>query len=317
MESLEKARVASATRGIYTLWTTTGTECRGTLNKFFTDPPAIGDWILYDPQTTYIHEVLPRKTVLTRKKVGKTTEQQVIAANVDVMFIVIALDNDFSVRRLERYLVVAEQSGARPVIVLNKSDICGDFSTHLNEIAQVTQAPVLVMSAIDQNTVAQLTKQIEPGETGALLGSSGVGKSTIINALLGEDRQVVGAVRESDNKGQHTTTHREMFKLKEGWILIDMPGIRELEPWATTDTVTTAFTEIDTLAEHCRFRDCTHNDEPGCNVIPNVDAARLASYHKLTNEMDAQQRKRRDKLGGKAVRQVLETNPKHWRNEEE
>ena len=313
----QQARVASATRGIYTLWTESGAECRGTLNRFFTDPPAIGDWVLFDPETTYIQEVLPRKTTLTRKKVGKTTEQQVIAANVDVMFIVMSLDHDFSVRRLERYLIVAEESGSSPVVVLNKSDVCEDLVTHLAEIDKVTQAPVVVMSAIDQNTVTQLGRYIEPGQTGALLGSSGVGKSTIINALLGDQRQAVAAVRESDSKGRHTTTHREMFQLEQGWILIDMPGIRELEPWASTDSVTNAFADIDTLAVDCRFRDCTHHEEPGCNVVGNVPASRLASFHKLTSEMTEQERKRRDRIGSKAVRQILETNPKHKRKPEE
>ena len=314
--TLEQARVASATRGIYTLWTQAGAECRGTLNKFFPDPPAIGDWVMYDPETSYIHEVLPRKTALMRKKVGRATEQQVIAANVDIMFIVMALDGDFNLRRLERYLVVAEESGATPVVVLNKSDLCEDLVARLSEVDALTQAAVVVMSAIDATGVLQLSRHIEPEQTGALLGSSGVGKSTIINALLGDGRQTVAAVREADGKGRHTTTHREMFRLSQGWILIDMPGMRELEPWATTDSVSGTFGDIEALAAKCRFRDCTHHDEPGCNVAGQIDAVRLASFHKLFGEMDEQARKRRGKIGCRAVRQILETNPKHWRNDE-
>ena len=316
--NFEKARVASANRGIYTLWTPSGAECRGTLNKFFDDPPAIGDWVTYEPQTGYIQEVLPRVTCLSRKKVGKSTEQQVIAANVDVMFIVMSLDNDFSVRRLERYLVVAEESGASPVVVLNKSDVCDDLAGRLKEIDAITQVPVVVMSAIDQASVNQLSRHIQPEQTGALLGSSGVGKSTIINALLGDERQATTPVREQDQKGRHTTTHREMFMLSQGWTLIDMPGIRELEPWSTTDSVATTFADIEALAAACRFRDCSHlPQDNGCNVAGKVDAARLASFHKLHDEMDEQTRKRRDRIGCRAVRQTLETNPKHWRNGED
>ena len=173
------------------------------------------------------------------------------------------------------------------------------------------------MSAIDEASVAQLSRHIEPDQVGALLGSSGVGKSTMINALLGRAQQLTTAVREGDSKGRHTTTHREMFRLEQGWILIDMPGIRELEPWATTDTVTGAFADIEALAEHCRFRDCTHHDEPGCNVAGKIGPGRLASFHKISAEMTEQERKRRGKTGCKAVRQMLEANPKHWRKGDE
>jgi ribosome biogenesis GTPase len=225
----------------------------------------------------------------------------------------LALDGDFNLRRLERYLVVAEESGANPVVILNKSDLCDDLVPRLNEIDRVTQSPVIVMSAIDQGSVSQLGRYIEPGQTGALLGSSGVGKSTIINALLGEAWQAVKEVRESDSKGRHTTTHREMFRLSQGWILIDMPGMRELEPWSTAESVSSAFADIEALASECQFRDCHHKSEPGCAVIGAIDADRLASYHKLSAELGAQERKRTARVGCKAVRQILETNPKHWR----
>lgn len=312
---LERARVASAIRGIYLLWKADGTECRATPIKNISDSPAVGDWVNYDPLTTFIHEIEPRKTTLVRKKVGRATEQQVIAANVDVMFIVMALDSDFSIRRLERWLIVAEESGSTPVIVLNKSDVCDDIVLKLAEIDKITQAPVVVMSAVDDATVTQLSRFMEPGQTGALLGSSGVGKSTIINALLGHAQQPTMPVREQDSKGRHTTTFRAMFRLTQGWILIDMPGIRELEPWASTEAVSTTFEDIEKLAKKCRFRDCTHHDEPGCNVAKKADPERLASFHKLYSEMDEQARKRRDKVGCKAVRQTLETHAKHWRNE--
>lgn len=310
---LEQARVASATRGIYILWTQSGSECRGTATGTMHDAPAVGDWVLFEPKTGRIREVLPRKTCLTRKKAGRTTEQQVIAANVDVMFIVMGLDGDFNIRRLERYLVIAQESGASPVIILNKSDLCEDLVPMLLAIDRITQAPVVVMSAIDQAGVSQLGRYIEPGQTGALLGSSGVGKSTIINALRGDSHQVVQAVREHDQKGRHTTTHREMFRLSQGWILIDMPGMRELEPWSSTESVNNTFGDIEALAQACRFNDCTHKDEPGCAVSPVIGADRLASFHKLVNEMDEQARKRRGKIGCKAVRQILKTNPKHFK----
>ena len=316
---LEHARVASASRGIYILWTQSGAEVRGTLSGALLGAPAVerpatGDWVQFEANTGRIREVLPRKTCLIRKKAGRSTEEQVIAANVDVMFIVMALDGDFNVRRLERYLVMAEESGASPVIVLNKSDLCDDLVPRLNEIDRVTQAPVIVMSAIDQGGVSQLNRYIETDQTGALLGSSGVGKSTIINALLGTESQSVTPIREHDSKGRHTTSQREMFRLSQGWILIDMPGMRELEPWSSTESVSSAFSEIEALAAHCRFRDCTHQDrEPGCAVIGNVDPDRLASFHKLINEMDEQGRKRRARVGCRAVRQMLKTAPKHWR----
>ena len=313
--ALERARVASASRGIYILWTSTG-ECRATLSGSMLDVPAVGDWVLIEPATGRIREVLPRKTCLIRKKVGRAVEQQVIAANVDVMFIVMALDGDFNIRRLERYLVLAVESGASPVVILNKSDLCDDLVPRLNDIDRVTQAPVVVMSAIDQGSVSQLSRYIDADQTGALLGSSGVGKSTIINALLegvGEHHQAVYPVREHDSKGRHTTTRREMFRLPQGWILIDMPGMRELEPWSSTASVSGAFSEIEALAAGCQFRDCRHKEEPGCAVVKAIDADRLHSYHKLFAEIGTQERKRTDKVGCKSVRQILKTNPKHWR----
>jgi ribosome biogenesis GTPase len=315
--NLEPARVACANRGIYILWTQSGLERQATLSGALLDAPAIerpatGDWVQLETSTGRIREVLPRKTCIVRKKAGRAVEEQVIAANVDVIFIVMALDGDFNIRRLERYLVLSEESGASPVIVLNKSDLCEDLVPRLNEIDRVTQAPVVVMSAIDAGSVSQLGRHIEAGQSGALLGSSGVGKSTIINALLGDGaRQDVTPVRESDSRGRHTTTHREMFRLDQGWILIDMPGMRELAPWASVEAVSSTFGDIEALAGGCRFRDCRHIDEPGCKVVGVVDADRLASFHKLTLEMSAQQRKRQAKIGCKAVRQILETNPKH------
>ena len=307
--NLDRARVACANRGFYLLWTPSGQVCQGTLSGALLDAPALerpatGDWVLIETPTGRIREVLPRQTCLIRKKAGRAVEEQVIAANVDVLFIVMALDADFNLRRLERYLVLAEESGASPVIVLNKSDLCDDLIGKMNEIDGVTQAPTVVMSAIDLGSVAQLGRYIEPGQTGALLGSSGVGKSTIVNALLGGTQQSVSPVRESDSRGRHTTTHREMFQLDQGWILIDTPGMRELEPWSTAESVAAAFNDIEALAERCRFRDCRHLDEPGCAVIAAIDPDRLASFHKLTNQMTAQQRKRRDKLGCKAARQI-------------
>jgi len=266
-----------------------------------------------EPATGRIREVLPRKTCIIRKKAGRAVEEQVIAANVDVMFIVMAFDGDFNVRRLERYLVMAEESGASPVVILNKSDLCEDLVPRLNEVDRVTQAPVVVMSAIDQGSVSQLSRYIEQDQTGALLGSSGVGKSTIINALLGGDQQAVNAVRESDGRGLHTTTRREMFRLSQGWILIDMPGMRELEPWSSTDSVSSAFADIEALAAGCQFRDCRHEREPGCKVVGAIDPDRLASYHKLFLEISTQERKRTAKVGCRAVRQILKTSPKHWR----
>ena len=193
--------------------------------------------------------------------------EQVLAANMDLLFIVSGLDRDYNPRRLERYLVLAHQSGARPVVLLNKADLRGDLA----DVVRLTErhapgVPVFALSALEQWGLEAISRSVEPGQTAALIGSSGAGKSTIVNALLGESRQRTTDVRESDSKGRHTTTHRELIRMPGNWLLMDLPGLRELQLWADPERVDSTFADIVDLSRQCRFRDCSHNQEPGCAV---------------------------------------------------
>lgn len=234
-----------------------------------------------------IVEVLPRRSKLSRKKPGKENCEQTLAANIDICFVVSGLDRDYNPRRFERYLILVFESQARPVIILNKADLRMDIAAVVARTEQVAPGvPVLAMSALEGWGIEALLRQIVRGETAALIGSSGAGKSTIMNRLLGEDRQQVSEVRASDRKGRHTTTRRELFLLPDGWLLIDLPGLRELQLWADPEQIDQTFADIAELAAQCRFRDCTHREEPGCAVrVASVDPGRLASFHKLGREL--------------------------------
>ncbi len=273
--------------------------------------PVTGDWVAFEQETGRIRAVLARRTCVSRKKAGRANEEQVIAANVDVLFLVMGLDGDYNPRRLERYLLLAAGSGAEPVVVLNKSDLCDDLLSRLTEIDRLCSAPVVVMSAVEPGAAEQLHRYVEPGQTAALVGMSGTGKSTIANSLLGEMKQTTGGVRVGDGRGRHTTTSRELFLLPQGWLLLDTPGMRELEVWTEGAPVQSAFEDIAQAASLCHFSDCRHQGEPGCAVLQAVetgrlDAERVANFLKLSRETSAQQQKRREKLLSKAQKQMYQ-----------
>lgn len=289
--------------------------------------PAVGDWVVVRrrPGGTSgdIIAVLPRRSWFSRKTAGHVTDEQVVAANVDVVFVVMGLDGDYNLRRLERYLLLARESGAKPVVLLTKSDVADALDAVLAEVARVAPGiPVHAISPRFATHLADVQQYIRPGVTAALLGSSGVGKSTIINRLAGDALQRTREVRASDSRGRHTTTHRELVVLPDGGLIIDTPGMRELQLWDVGEAVKETFDEIEHLSANCRFSDCRHRDEPRCAVKEAVDAGqlsadRLESYHKLQEELEVLARrqdaralideKRRSKVMHKALKSHLKT----------
>jgi ribosome biogenesis GTPase / thiamine phosphate phosphatase len=263
--------------------------------------PAVGDWVAVEiaagEDRVVIHGVLPRRSQFVRKVAGRSVEQQVIAANVDTAFIVMALDGDFNLRRVERYLAQCWDSGAKAVLVLNKADACADVAAQVAEVERVAMGvPVFALSAKTAQGLDALQVHLALGQTVVLLGSSGVGKSTLLNHWLGHEAQRVRTVREKDSRGRHTTTSRELFLLPEGAVVIDTPGLRELQLWDADQGVAHAFGDIEALAEQCRFRDCEHTTEPGCAVqaalaTGAVDSARLENWRKLEREQEFLRRK--------------------------
>ena len=257
--------------------------------------PAVGDWVALRPPTgdgrALIHAVLPRRSKFSRKVAGQRTDEQVVAANVDTIFLVSGLDGDFNPRRIERYLTAAWDSGAAPVVVLNKLDRCDDPDGCLLEVESVAMGvPVHRVSALTGENCGELAAYLGTGQTVSLLGSSGVGKSTLINRLLGRDVQRTREVREGDDRGRHTTTHRELFAVPAGGLLIDTPGLREIQLWEGDQGIESAFADVESLAESCRFADCRHHGEPGCAVEAAVESGalapdRLESYRKLQREL--------------------------------
>jgi len=240
--------------------------------------------------------VLPRASRFSRRAAGDRTEEQVVAANIDVVFLVSGLDGDYNLRRIERYLLVALDSGATPVIVLNKADLVSDPSANVAEVQSLSPGiAVHAVSSRDPDSLDVLRTFLGPGRTGALLGSSGVGKSTIVNRLVGYDLLATRDVRVSDSRGRHTSTHRQLVILPGQGILIDTPGMRELQLWETGEAAAGTFSDIASLGAGCRFRDCAHESEPGCAVIAAIAAgelseSRLESFRKLRSEQAHQHR---------------------------
>jgi len=288
--------------------------------------PAVGDWVAVRQRTSergVIVDVLPRRTRFSRRMAGTTTDEQVVAANVDVLFIVMALDEDFSLRRLERYLLMTGESGATPVVLLTKPDLVPDAAAHMAGAESVAGgAAVHVVCPVRGEGLEPVVARLAQGVTGALVGSSGVGKTTIINRLVGGEPRRTRDVRASDSKGRHTTTHRELIPLPGGGLIIDTPGMRELQLWDAGDGLRQTFDDIEALAAACRFGNCQHRGEPQCAVKAavadgRVPASRLESYLRLQDELvqlaqkqdqRAQiEEKRRGKIGAKALRAHLKT----------
>jgi ribosome biogenesis GTPase / thiamine phosphate phosphatase len=257
--------------------------------------PAVGDWVALEPPTAdgpgTIHALLPRASAFTRKVAGRERGEQIVAANIDIVFLVTSLNAELNLRRLERYLALAWESGARPIVVLSKADRCDDPAPLVAEVEVVAAGvPVLVTSTKTGQGIADLALALVGHQTGALLGSSGVGKSSLINALVGGERQETAEVRESDAKGRHTTARRELVRLPGGGLLIDTPGMRELALSEAGHGLLSAFDDVEALAAACTFGDCSHGPEPGCAVRAAVAEGRLAterleSYQKLVGEL--------------------------------
>jgi ribosome biogenesis GTPase len=243
--------------------------------------PKVGDWVavrLSDNGNAVIEAVLPRRSEIARKVAGKQVMKQVMAANVDVAFVLLALDNDFSVERLKRFLYQLSISNIAPVIVLNKADKVDDVTPYLDEL-HTLGLPVVIATATEGSGVAEILGHIRPGRTALLLGSSGVGKSTLTNQLLGREAQPTKQVRASDDTGQHTTVHRELFVLPNGGLLIDTPGIRELQLWGTEEDLNDNFDDVAKLIKQCKYTTCSHTNEPGCAIRAALKSGELQASH--------------------------------------
>jgi len=307
-EGLVPGRVLTATREIYRLATPHG-ELAGELSgrlRFASDSPAdlpaVGDWIAArtypGDDLAVVDAVLPRRTALVRRAAGRRDEAQLLAANVDLLLVAAPLGGDLRARRIERFLALAREAGVPPAVVLTKADLAADPAPAFAAAREIAGgAPVVAVSAVTGHGLEDLSALLVPRATAALLGPSGAGKSTLVNALLGQERQATREVRDADRRGRHATTHRELFALSSGALLVDTPGLRELALWDAADGIAATFDEVSALAPACRFRDCRHEAEPGCAVreaagAGGLDAARIAAWEKLRREEEALEMRR-------------------------
>jgi ribosome biogenesis GTPase / thiamine phosphate phosphatase len=300
------ARIAAEHRGAYEVWSPAGAgpaQLAGRLRLELeeTGLPGVGDWVVLrdapgPDRNILLDRVLARRTVFTRGAAGRQVRTQVIAANVDMVFAVCGLDEDFNVRRIERYLARIWASGAQPSVILNKADLCEDIAARVAEVERhCSGVPIYVTSALRSEGIAAVRACIHHGLTVALVGSSGAGKSTLVNALLGEERMSTGEVRAIDGRGRHTTTHRQLVLLPGGGLLLDTPGMRELQ-LVDEEGLDAVFEDIAALSARCRFQDCRHDTEPGCAVREAVESGdlapdRLEHYQKLEREAQAFERR--------------------------
>ncbi len=301
--ALAVGRVTFQSQELYRLLTEVGEleACpSGRLRREF-ELPVVGDWVVFSPQddgVVPIVGVLPRKTCLSRKVPGEATREQVVAANLDTVFVVMGLDGDYNLRRLERFVVMISASGAQPVVVLTKADLHADpLGARLDSQAAVPGTQVVAVSSLLGEGLEPLRAFLGPGATVALVGSSGAGKSTLLNRLCGSRWMRTSAVRASDDRGRHTTTHRQLVRLPEGGVLIDNPGVREIQLWADEKDLSGAFEDLETLARSCRFGDCSHRDEPDCEVRAalgdgRLDPARFENWLGLQKELRHLERRR-------------------------
>jgi len=327
LDSFEVGRVISEHKERYIV-KTTETESEGEIigNLRYSannrsDFPAVGDWVAvseYDEDKVLIHTVFPRKTILERQAVGKQGEKQIIATNVDFAFIVQAVDRDFNINRIERYLTICNTSNVKPIIILNKIDLIEDSELSkmiANVQDRIMQAPIITISNETLIGIERLEESIIKGKTYCLLGSSGVGKSTLLNNLSGKELMKTKSISSSANRGRHVTTHRELLVLENGGILIDNPGMREIGITDSTDGLETTFETIVELSQECKFNDCTHTSEKGCAVISSlksgeIDESSYENYMKMGREKDhyestIAERRKKDKSFGKMVNRAV------------